>query len=139
MAAGTISMLSLIVLSEVYVADGSTAGTREQAVVAFALAVQGMSFQLAMLSLGIGSLMFCILLYRSKLVPSFIAILGLAGYLCLLASSSLAMAGFEPGWILFIPGGLFELVLPIWLIVKGFGGPVNGIRLHSGDDGFRIL
>ena len=65
------------------------------------------------------------LLYRSQLVPRPLAILGVIGYPVLLAGSVLAMFDVITvtegiGVVAVVPGGLFELVLPIWLIFKGF-------------------
>jgi len=73
---------------------------------------------------GIGGLIFSYLLYRSKLVPRLISILGLIGYALLLTGTLLDMLGHVDldgaGMIVLLPGGLFEVILPIWLIVKGF-------------------
>jgi hypothetical protein len=73
---------------------------------------------------GIGGLIFSYLLYRSKLVPRLISVLGLIGYASLLTGTLLDMLGHVDldgaGMIVLLPGGLFEIILPIWLIVKGF-------------------
>jgi hypothetical protein len=73
---------------------------------------------------GIGGLIFSYLLYRSKLVPRLISILGLIGYALLFTGTLLDMLGHVDldgaGMIVLLPGGLFEIILPIWLIVKGF-------------------
>ena len=69
------------------------------------------------------------LLFTSKLVPRPIATLGLVGYSLLLLGVPLDFAGVIDmnsgmGQALFIPGGLFEvIILPIWLIAKGFNLP----------------
>ena len=69
------------------------------------------------------------LLFTSKLVPRPIATLGFIGYSLLLLGVPLDFAGVinmneGMGQTLFIPGGLFELiVMPIWLIAKGFNLP----------------
>lgn len=77
-------------------------------------------FDMAMLVLSLGSLLFCYILYRSRLVPRWLSMIGLIGYTALLASSSLSIAGLDLGAILYIPGAIFEIALPVWLIVKGF-------------------
>ena len=66
------------------------------------------------------------LLFTSKLVPRPIATLGFIGYSLLLLGVPLDFAGVIDmnegiGQVLIIPGALFEvIVLPIWLIAKGF-------------------
>ncbi|MGV8910045.1 MAG: DUF4386 family protein [Propionicimonas sp.] len=66
------------------------------------------------------------LLLISKLVPRPIAIIGLIGYSLLLLGVPLDFAGVIDmnkgmGQALFIPGGLFEvIVLPMWLFIHGF-------------------
>jgi hypothetical protein len=74
---------------------------------------------------GLGGLIFSYLLYRSKLIPRYLSILGLIGYTMLLLGVSLNMLGYVDinagaGMLLELPGGLFELFLPLWLFVKGF-------------------
>ncbi|WP_448766673.1 DUF4386 domain-containing protein, partial [Acinetobacter sp. AGC35] len=77
-------------------------------------------FDMGMLVLSLGSLLFCSILYRSRLVPRLLSIIGLIGYTGLLASSSLSIAGLDVGEVLYIPGAIFEIALPVWLMVKGF-------------------
>ena len=85
----------------------------------------------------IGGLILTYLLYVSRLVPRPIAVLGAVGYACLLVGVPLDLLGVldmgaGAGLALFAPGGLFELVLlPIWLIVKGFTPPEPALALRS--------
>jgi hypothetical protein len=75
---------------------------------------------------GIGGLILTYLLVVSRLVPRFIAVLGLLGYAALTVGVPLDLLGVldmneGAGQVLLIPGGLFEaLFMPLWLIVKGF-------------------
>ena len=78
----------------------------------------------------VGGTIFAFLLYRSQLVPRPLAVLGLIGYPVLLVGSVLAMFGATDltqgaGLLAILPGGLFELILPILLLVKGFSHPVT--------------
>lgn len=70
-------------------------------------------------------------LHRSGLVPRPLALLGLVGYPVLLVGSVLHVFGLTDvtrgaGLLAVAPGGLFELVLPIWLLGRGFAGPGRG-------------
>lgn len=77
------------------------------------------SFQMAMISLSAGSIFFCYVLFKNKLIPRILSALGIAGYLLLLASSLLSIIGFEDTTLFYIPGALFEIIFPFWLIFKG--------------------
>ncbi len=72
-----------------------------------------------------GGIIFSYLLYLTKLIPRPLSGLGILGYLVLLLgipSSLLGIANLNAGWgmVFFVPGGLFELILPLWLFVYGF-------------------
>ena len=75
---------------------------------------------------GIGGLIFTYMLFVSRLVPRPIAVLGIVGYASLLLGVALDLLGVldmtaAAGMVLLVPGGSFEfVVLPIWLIAKGF-------------------
>jgi len=78
------------------------------------------AYQTGMAVLGFGSLFFCAMLYRYRVVPRFLAVWGFVGYAVFLAGAVLEIAGRPYGLMLSIPGGLFELAFGIWLIAKGF-------------------
>jgi hypothetical protein len=74
---------------------------------------------------GLGGLALSGLLLRSGLVPRWLAVVGVVGYAVLLAgvvSELLALSELDSGVgvVFYVPGGLFELVLPLLLLVKGF-------------------
>jgi hypothetical protein len=73
----------------------------------------------------IGGLLFSYLLYLSKLIPRYLSVLGIVGYALLILGVVLDMFNIfnineGAGMLIYLPGGLFELVLPIWLFIKGF-------------------
>lgn len=81
-------------------------------------------FQTAMIFLGLGSVFFCSLSYTKKLIPSFLAALGIVGYFCLFLSGLLHIWGLSAmSSLLLIPGSIFEILFPLFLIVKGFLSP----------------
>ena len=74
---------------------------------------------------GLGGLIFSDLLYQSNLIPRLLSVLGLIGYALLSIGVLLDLIGYfsmntDIGMLVYLPGGLFELFLPIWLFVKGF-------------------
>jgi hypothetical protein len=97
------------------------------------LALEGydVAFQLAEIALGAGSLLFMYILYAFRLVPRALSLLGFVGYVALFASGWLEIAGHSAA-LLYIPGGLFELLLPLWLIFRGFNAPAVTTRSADG-------
>lgn len=73
----------------------------------------------------VGGTILGVLLYRSLLVPRWLAVLALVGYPMLFVGCILDLFGLTDvttgaGLVAIAPGGIFELVLPIWLLAKGF-------------------
>ena len=117
---GAIFLLLLLPLSDEFVKAGS-ATTQHFETIGIILKNGGaFSYQIGMAIWGLGGLLFCSLLYQSKLVPRFISIWGFIGYLVFITGTVLELYGHNFGLALSIPGGLFEISLSIWLIVKGF-------------------
>src|SRR3954451_22369237 len=89
-----------------------------------AIHVNGVFYNVAEAGLGIGSLFFCALLFRTGLVPRVLAVWGFVGYACFAGGNLLELFGVKgAGVVGAIPGGLFELTFAIWLIVRGFSPP----------------
>ncbi len=87
-----------------------------------AVAANSLAYNIGMAGLGIGSLFLMALLYRTRLVPRFLAAWGFVGYAVFAAGSVLEVLGVTgAGLIAAAPGGLFEVAFGIWLIVRGFG------------------
>jgi hypothetical protein len=70
----------------------------------------------------LGSLMFYYLFYQSRLIPRWLSVWGLAGAVLYLATPLLAMFGHGLG-ILMAPLAVAEIVLAVWLIVRGLNPP----------------
>jgi hypothetical protein len=78
------------------------------------------SYQIAMISLALGSIGFCYLLFKWKLIPRLVSVIGLAGYTLLAVGALMEISGIPLGIILSIPGGIFEITIALILLVKGF-------------------
>lgn len=78
-------------------------------------------FQMGMMSLSIGGFMLCVTFYQFKLIPRALSALGMVGYFILLAKVIINFFGIKAGGqLLYIPGALFEFLMPLWLLAKGF-------------------
>jgi hypothetical protein len=78
------------------------------------------AYQIGMSAVGVAGLMLCYTLYRAKLVPGWLAMWGLVGYAIILVGMLSAVMGSGLGDLSSIVGGLWEVAIGVWLIVKGF-------------------
>jgi len=138
---GVCGHVFLIGLSRTYASAGAPGDNLFPALADGALGFTRTTYQMAMTILGIGSMLLCWVLLRTRLIPAWIASLGIVGYVLLLASAILDLVGVVDtlngaGALMYIPGGLFELlVLPIWLWVRGFSTPAPTVpSLRVGED-----
>ncbi len=81
---------------------------------------QAYSYQIGMVALGMAGLTLCYGFYRAKLVRKFFVIWGFIGYVSFLGGSMLEILGFNLQLLHTLPGGLWEMSIGVWLIVKGF-------------------
>jgi len=81
---------------------------------------QAYTYQIGMVALGMAGLTLCYGFYRAKLIPQFFIIWGFIGYVSFLGGSMLEILGFNLQLLHTLPGGLWEISIGVWLIVKGF-------------------
>ncbi|MEW9698573.1 DUF4386 domain-containing protein [Paenibacillus sp. SI8] len=123
---GVISVLSLLTLSREFVAAGAPGTASFQVSGTLLKAVHDWTFLLGPnFMLGINTMMYSYIFYKSKLVPRFIPILGMTGAALVFICALLVMFGVIQqvsvlGAILALPVAANELILAVWLIVKGF-------------------
>jgi hypothetical protein len=122
-------------LSQEYVQAGAPDASYFQESGTPLVAQCGLAFQIALIALGLGSIPFCYLLYKSELIPRYISVLGFIGYLAVVIGASLELSGLNLYMLYYVPGGLFELIFPIWLIVKGFNPSAIASLSANPDDG----
>lgn len=81
----------------------------------------------SLLAFGVGALILYGLLYRSGLVPDWLALWGLVGAALITLRGVVEVCGTDLSGavqgLLAAPIGLNEMVLAVWLIAKGFGTP----------------
>ena len=117
---GAIFIIMLVPLSAEYVSTDNTNTIHFETISMVLKKGNFYAYQIGMAIWGLGGLMFCYLLLKSKLVPKVFAIWGTIGYLIFITGTILELFGYKVGVQLALPGGLFELSLSIWLIIKGF-------------------
>jgi hypothetical protein len=123
---GVISVLSLLTLSQEFVAAGAPDPSTYHSSGIILKAIHDWTFMLGPLfMLGINTVMYSYIFYKTKLVPRFISILGLSGGVSVFVCSLFVMFGVFTqislwGAILAVPVAANEMILAVWLIVKGF-------------------
>jgi hypothetical protein len=116
LAVGALAFLMLVPLSNLHGADAAVA----QVLATLAVHANAMAYNTGEAVLAVGAIFFCLLLYRTRLIPRWLTISALIGYPCLLAGSIAELFGVHVGLMLTVPGMFFEIVLPFWLFTKGF-------------------
>lgn len=123
---GVIAMLSLLNLSQDFVAAATPDVSTYYVVGGLLHTVYKWAFMLGpLLFLGINTMMYSSLLYKSKLVPRPLAAMGITGALLVFGYGMLVMFGVTVQsadlWVLLaMPIAFYEMILAGWLIVKGF-------------------
>jgi hypothetical protein len=117
------AMLLLLELSRVHAGAASPDAPHFQTLSAVLVTTQGSTVaDLISIAFSVGSLMFYYLFYQSRLVPRWLSVWGLVGAALYLASPLLDMFGHGFG-ILMAPLAVAEIVLAVWLIVRGLSSP----------------
>jgi hypothetical protein len=122
---GVVALLSLLTLSQEYVTAGASNASLFQASGTSLLAVRDWAGKLSIIAFTLGALMYYYVFYQSKLIPRWLSGWGFIGAALSLAGALLAISGqiiyFSTPFILIqLPIGVQEMVLAVWLIVKGF-------------------
>ena len=122
---GVVGLLSILTLSQEYVKAGASNASLFQASGTSLLAVRDWAGKLSIIAFTMGALMYYYVFYQSKLVPRWLSGWGFLGAALSLAAVLLAISGqiiyFSMVFILLqLPIGVQEMVLAVWLIVKGF-------------------
>jgi len=119
-----ITKLALIKVSQLYLTAESSTVAMIESVGATIQGWNEWAWVFYVLIFGFGALIFYVALYQSKLLPRWISVWGLIAIVMMMTSALLAMFGVElPDAIfglLVVPIGVQEMVMAVWLIVKGF-------------------
>ena len=124
LAVSKIGTSALVPLSRDFIAAGSPEASHFQTLGKFLYnGVDRRGYDIHMLFFCVGGILWYYLLHISGIVPAALSLWGLVA-ICLLTIPTvltLLDLGYLPVMILGLPYAPFELVLGIWLIIKGFG------------------
>jgi hypothetical protein len=114
-------LLSLLTLSQEYVAAGLPDASNFQTAGALFLAIREWAFLIGSgIVWSLSALLLNVLLYQGKLIPRWLSVWGLVGAAVSFAAYLFVFFGFHLTEFLFLPIGVQEMVFAVWLIVKGF-------------------
>jgi hypothetical protein len=120
--------LLLVVLGREYIAAGTPVAPHFQTMAALLRGGGDAIGTLTTIVFGLGALMLYTVLYQSQLVPRWISIWGFIAILLNLVTGFLMMFQLMTGFstlnmLMNLPIFLQEMVMAVWLIVKGFNAP----------------
>ena len=128
-------LVAVVVVSQHAVSAGGQNVSTLQTIGDLLLAIGDLAgFVFAVLAFCLGGLMYYFIFYQAKLVPRWLSIWGMIALVLLLAAVLVTLFDGEPFSVsgnliyLALPIALQELVLAVWLIVKGF----NSSTIASG-------
>ena len=131
-----IGLLLLLKLSQEFIKDAAPSSSFFQTLGALLLAVRYWADILAYLAFILGALLYYYIFFQTKLVPRWLSGWGLVGVPLWLSGTLFSMFGIISLYsttqvILFLPIAVQEVILAIWLIVKGFNSSaVNSDNLN---------
>ncbi len=123
---GVICLLLLTTLSQEFVKAGAPDSSYFQTSGALIVAVRDWMGNVAgLLAFGLGALMYYYIFFQTKLVPRWLSGWGLIGIILIIVTSMLVMFRVigpmsTTQVVLAVPIAVQEMVLAVWLIVKGF-------------------
>lgn len=118
---GTVVLSGLIPLLLINSGASFEAG-QLQALVGMFLDVRSAGLDIVLIFIGVGGTVFCYLFYISKYIPRILAAWGVLTYLSMFVLSFISLVTHVPDttkMIFYAPGGLFEIILGLWLLFKG--------------------
>lgn len=130
-AIGIVAVLSLLTVSERYASAAAPDASAFQALGSALIAMHDWTFILGPnFMLGVNVTICSVALYRSRIVPRFIAVLGFTGATLVLVAALLEMFGVIQqvshwGALLAAPEFAYEIALSGWLLAKGFNAPAT--------------
>jgi len=126
---GILTTLALLSLSREFVSAGSPDGSYFQSSGIVWMDAANYAAMLGQSIFCVGAVMFYWLLYQSKRVPRWLSVWGLIGAPLMLAAGFLVLTDGDPNstlsTVLYAPLALQEMVLALWLIVKGYSPSVT--------------
>ncbi|UCC49009.1 MAG: DUF4386 domain-containing protein [Gemmatimonadota bacterium] len=135
-AVGTLHLLTLVTVSQEFVAAGTPPASHFQTLGGMLLAGHDWDdAALAFTTFSVGALILNYVLYQARLVPRWLSVWGFVGAVLILAARMMVIYGLELSSAsqiaLDTPIAVQEMAFAVWLIVKGFNATPFASELES--------
>ena len=120
LAVGVVALLLLLPLSDAYMSAGSTVRGQFETLALLLSKANNVSYQIGMIVWSLGGLMFCSILYQSKLIPRAMSVWGVVRYTAFMSCCIMELFRLDTRLMHVVPGAVFQVGLSVWLIAKGF-------------------
>ena len=117
---GVLALLLIVPLGQQAIVAGQASAAWAQGLGSLLIQWNTMAYSIGEATLGVGGLFLCSLLFRTRLIPRFLAVGGFVGYVSLMVGMMAEIFGIHISLMLSVPGIFFEVGLPLWLFIKGF-------------------
>src|SRR5512133_3845685 len=128
---GVVSLLSLLTLGQQFGTAGAADHTLLQAIGNLLVSIRDRAALVAVFAFCVGAFMYYYLFFQSRLIPRWLSGFGIVAIILMMAACVLALfsgnriTSYIP---LAAPIGVQEMVLAVWLIVKGFNPSVSASK-----------
>lgn len=120
-----VSWLMVITLGKEFVMAGAPVGSHFQNFGAVLVQSGDQINQILEITFSLGALMFYALFYQTRLIPRWLSLWGVIGAVLYHIAGWTNLFGIDMGFLIF-PLALQEMVMALWLIVKGFNSDAIG-------------
>jgi hypothetical protein len=132
--AAVVSLLSVATLGQQLATTPASDRPLIHALAESALSVRDHSNLAAVFAFSVGSFMYCVAFFRSRLVPRWLAVWGMAGTLLLGAAGLVSLFTDDSvtgQYLLILPVAVWEMVIAVWLLTRGFRPGTPGTRVPT--------
>jgi hypothetical protein len=120
LAVGVLALLLIVPLGQYAVDARGASADWAKALGSLLTQSNTLAYQIAMMALAVGNVFLWSLAFRIRLIPRWLSAWGVIGYAVFLAGAVAEIFGIHIGLMCTIAGGLFEVTLGFWLLIKGF-------------------
>jgi hypothetical protein len=117
---GVLFLLMLVPLSQIAAEAGAASAAWAPSLGSLLTQSNTLAYNVGQATLCFGGVFLSLLLFRTRLIPRPLAALGVIGYVIHAAGAIGEIFGIHLSLVLSLPGGIFELGIAFWLLLKSF-------------------